>query len=169
MAELRFQKDINASKLLGELKESGLYEKVQELRTKGDQIFVFTSSDLTPEEEGILQAVITEHTKEDDLEIDIEAAKDGIFFGINLLAELSVLLREHGLSSPQLLEVVGRFSAFQQLIYGGYLALAKDELLKIEIDDHVSQELIELLVNKIQTKIGLLKFDSSKIEKVIDG
>lgn len=157
MAELQFQKDINASKLLEELKESGLINKVEELRTKGDQIFVVTNSNLTPEEETALQSVITEHIIEDGAEIEIEDVRQGISFGMDLLSELAVILRKKGLSSIQLLEVVGRFSIFQQLIYGGQLELAAEELLKLQVDNLVPQELIDLLTKKLQYRAGLVK------------
>ncbi len=157
MAELQFQKDINASKLLEELKESGLIDKVQELRTKGDQIFVVTNSNLTLEEETVLQSIVTDHIKEDSLEIDIETARQEISFGMVLLSELSITFRKNGLSSAQRLEVVGRFSIFQQLIYAAHLELAKEELLKIQVDDLVSQELIDLLAKKLQGRIDMVK------------
>ncbi len=157
MAELQFQKDINASKLLEELKESGLINKIGELRTKGDQIFVVTNSNLTPEEETVLQSVITDHINEDGLEIEIEDVRQGISFGMDLLSKLAVILRKNGLSSVQLLERVGRFSIFQQLIYGGHLELAMEELSKIQVDDLLPQELIDPLTKKLQARANMVK------------
>lgn len=157
MAEIKFQKDINASKLLEELKESGLINKIEELRTKGDQIFVVTNSKLTPEEETALQSVITGHMKEDGLEIEVENVRQEISFGMDLLSELAVNLRKHSSSSIQLLEVVERFSVFQQLIYGGHLELAVEELSKIQVDDLLPKELIDLLVKKLRARVDMVK------------
>ena len=167
MAEFQFQKNIDGAKFLEELKENGLAEKVHELHTKGDQIFIVTNTDLSSEEQSVLQDLVNGHEKESGFETDIEVIRAGISFGMDLLSELSVILRKNGLSGTELLEVAERFSKFQSLLYAGHLDLAQNNLLKIPIDDLTPQNLIDRLAKKLQSKIE--KSNSLKANEVIGG
>lgn len=169
MGELEFQKEVNASKLLEELKERGLIDKIQELRTKGDQIFVVTKTDLTSAEEIALSSAIADHQKEAGPEIDIEIVRQKISFGMNLLSEMSVLLRKKGLPQDQLRVAIDRFSEFQRLLYGSHLDFAKEALLKVVVDDIVPQELIDVLNKKLQSKIESAAAEALNLSVVKDG
>ena len=169
MGELQFQKEVNASKLLEELKERGLIDKVGELTTKGDQVFVVTKTDLTAAEQIALESTISDHQKEDGLELEVEAAKQKIILGIEILSELSVALRKKGLPQDQLKEAVERFSDFQKFLYGGHLDLAEESLTKVVVDDLVPQELIDQIVKKLQVKVDLVGAEIAKLSAVKDG
>lgn len=169
MGEIQFQKDVNASKLLEELKERGLIDKVEELRTKGDQVFVITKEDLTAAEQVTLESTISDHQKEDGLELEVEAAKQKIILGIEILSELSVDLRKKDLPQDRLKEAIERFSDFQKYLYGGHLDLAEESLAKVAVDDLVPQELIDQIGKKLQVKADLVGAAITKLSAVKDG
>jgi sRNA-binding protein len=155
MGELQFQKDVNASKFLEELKERGLIDKIEELRTKGDQVFVVTKEELTSAEQMVLESAILEHQKENRLELEVEIAEQKIILGIEILSELSVALRKIELPQNKLKEAVERFSDFQRYLYGGHFDLANEALCKITIDELIPQDLVDHLSKKLQSKVQL--------------
>ena len=156
MAEFQFTKDVNASKLLEEIKESGLGPKFQELRTNGDLIFVFTNTDLTASEQTTLNNLIATHTKTND-STGRDRVKRSILFGIDLQSELAANFLKRNLTNTEIQTVSTRFATFQQFLYGGYIEAAKAALPLVLVDTLVPQQLIDQMSVKMQRFIDAVK------------
>ena len=157
MAEFQFTKDVNASKLLEEIKDSAIAGKFHELRTNGDLVIVVTNTDLIVSEQTTLNNLIAAHAKNNDSATARDRVKRSILFGLDILSDLAAFFLKRNLSNVELQTVSTRFATFQQLIYGGYFEAAKASLSQVVVDPLVPQQLIDQLNVKMQRFIDLVK------------
>jgi len=149
MAEYKFVKGSNTSKLHREILASNFAAKLQDITSKGSDLTIITKLDLSPEEQTDLSGIISGHTIKDDEAENFENANRSIRFAIEVFSELSVYFSSRGLSEDQLEQVSDRFAKFQQLLYGGFFSAAKTHLTKISTDALVPPQVISQLNKKL--------------------
>ena len=157
MPEYIFVKNVNASQLDLELKESAIKSAYVNLSANGSVITVNSSRFLSAAEEAILRKAISDHSFASDMDKAVQSKiTAAIQFGQQFMIEVAadnVMLR---LNTSQIMKMLQKYGHIQAMMQSGSLYTALGALEAIQPDELVSLERKIKYVNKIKKYLGLI-------------